>query len=301
MDGVIPLYKPRGVTSADCVYKLRKILHERRIGHTGTLDPDVDGVLPICVGQATKLVNRLLAGGKVYQGEITLGFATTTEDLSGDEVERVFLTQAPTEAEVDAALTKLTGDVAQIPPMFSAVKVNGRRLYEYARAGETVERPVRQIHVFRFQRTAPLVYDATAGVVRFPFTVSCSKGTYVRTLATDCGQLLGVPAVMSSLQRLESGGITLAETVTLAQVTAAMAQADLSTVLRPIETVLATLPAVRLDAAQWQLVKNGGAITLAGSAPEVALFYEDKIKAIYRYQPSRLGNYSAETMLLANQ
>ncbi|WP_125766308.1 tRNA pseudouridine(55) synthase TruB [Lapidilactobacillus wuchangensis] len=300
MNGIMPLYKPRGMTSGDCVYKLRKILHERRIGHTGTLDPDVDGVLPICIGQGTKLVNRLLAGGKVYQGEITLGFATTTEDLSGDVIKRVELTQAPTDEQIDQALLQLTGKIKQIPPMYSAVKVAGRRLYDYARAGETVERPVRQIEVSQFTRTSAVTFDETSGVARFNFEVHCSKGTYVRTLATDCGVILGIPSVMSSLTRLESAGITLAETVTLAQVADAAAAQQLAPVLWPLERVLANLPQVDLTSEQWEKVKNGNSLALNSDAPEVTLVYQQKIKAIYQASAEQPGLYRAQTMLLQN-
>ncbi|MFD1465492.1 tRNA pseudouridine(55) synthase TruB [Lapidilactobacillus mulanensis] len=300
MNGVIPLFKPKGVTSAGCVYSLRKILHERRIGHTGTLDPEVDGVLPICVGQATKLVNRLLAGGKIYQGEITLGYATTTEDATGDEIARIFIEQASTEAEVDQALLAMTGDIQQVPPMFSAVKINGKRLYEYARAGETIDRPSREIHIDYFKRTSAIDYQSTTGEVKFTFEVGCSKGTYVRTLATDLGKKLGYPSVMSDLRRLESGRIELAQTVTLEQVTQAMAAGQLSEVLRPIEQVLSALPQVQLTDDQWQHVKNGGALELTATQPEVALVYDQKIKAIYQAKVTSLGNYVAETMLLGN-
>lgn len=300
MNGIIPLYKPRGMTSGDCVYKLRKILHERRIGHTGTLDPDVDGVLPICVGQGTKLVNRLLAGGKIYQGEITLGFATTTEDLSGEVIKRVELNQAPTATVINQALSQLTGAIKQIPPMYSAVKVAGRRLYDYARAGETVERPVRQIEVSQFTRTSPVTFDASNGVARFNFEVHCSKGTYVRTLATDCGVILGIPSVMSALTRLESGGIDLKQTVTLAEVATAVDQQQLATVLWPLEQVLANLPQVDLTTEQWKKVKNGNALSLTCTAPEVALTYQRKIKAIYQASVDQAQLYRAQTMLLQN-
>ena len=301
MNGVIPLFKPKGVTSAGCVYQLRKILHERRIGHTGTLDPDVDGVLPICVGQATKLVDRIQASGKIYQGEITLGFATTTEDLSGEEIQRVALSQAPTAQVIDDCLAQFVGEVTQIPPMFSAVKVNGKRLYEYARAGKTVERPSRKIQVDYFKRTSDLHYHEDSKTATFTFEVGCSKGTYVRTLATDVGKKLAIPAVMSDLRRLKSGGIQLDQTVTLEEVAAAVDQNQLNQVLQPIETVLAPLPNIELTSQQWQKVQNGGVITTDLTAPEITLTYQDHIKAIYRYQKSALGNYVPETMLLANE
>lgn len=134
MNGIIPLWKERGMTSHDCVFKLRKILHTKKVGHTGTLDPEVEGVLPICIGRATKLAEYVTDEGKVYVAEITLGKSTTTEDATGETVMTKELADISAD-ELQAALTKLTGKITQIPPMFSAVKVNGKKLYEYARAG----------------------------------------------------------------------------------------------------------------------------------------------------------------------
>lgn len=301
MNGLIPLNKPRQMTSAACVYQLRKILHERKIGHTGTLDPDVDGVLPICVGQATKLVNLLQAGGKHYQGEITLGLATTTEDLSGEVIKRQALSKAPCEQEVDASLRQLTGTLQQTPPLYSAVRVNGRHLYEYARAHESVQRPVKTIEVSAFKRTSAIIFDQQQQVARFTFEVICGKGTYVRTLASDCGRLLGIPAVMSDLTRTMSGGINLEQTVTLDQVQTAQEDNKLEAVLWPLEKILAKWPRIDLTLAQWQRVQNGNTLFLNNQQPEVGLYYQDKIKAIYRFKDVPAGNYVAKQMLLANE
>lgn len=150
MEGVVLLHKPKGMTSHDCVFKLRKILREKRIGHTGTLDPDVTGVLPICVGRATKIAQFLTSETKTYEGEVTLGFSTTTEDASGEVVEKQDVNRVITRKEVEEVLAELTGTIEQMPPMFSAVKVNGKKLYEYARAGQEVERPVRTITIHEF-------------------------------------------------------------------------------------------------------------------------------------------------------
>lgn len=142
MEGILPLWKERGLTSHDCVFKLRKILHMKKIGHSGTLDPDVDGILPICVGRATKVVEFLTDSGKVYEGEITLGYSTTTEDASGEIVDLTPVEKVLSNELIDSTMQTFIGEITQIPPMYSAVKVNGKRLYEYARNGETVERPV---------------------------------------------------------------------------------------------------------------------------------------------------------------
>jgi Pseudouridine synthase len=159
---------------------------------------------------------------------------------------------------------------------------------------------VRQIEVSQFTRTSAISFDEASGVARFDFEVHCSKGTYVRTLATDCGAILGVPSVMSSLTRLESGGITLAETVTLAQVAAAAEAQQMAPVLWPLERVLTNLPAVALTAEQWAKVQNGNALDLSSTAPEVTLVYQDKIKAIYQASADQPGLYRAQTMLLQN-
>ncbi|WP_125579848.1 tRNA pseudouridine(55) synthase TruB [Levilactobacillus cerevisiae] len=291
MDGIIPLYKERGMTSFDCVAKLRRILHTKKVGHSGTLDPSVDGVLPICIGSATKVVPYLMASGKMYRGTVTLGFATTTEDLDGEVVERQPLTKPFTLAELTAATTALTGTIRQTPPMYSAVKVNGRKLYEYARAGETVERPTRTITVDHFTLTGVGDFDAAQGTQTVAFEVACSKGTYVRTLAVDLGRQLGVPAVMASLTRHKSGGFTLDQTVTLEQVAAAMANEDLSPVLRSIDYALTEYPHVALSDRVWALVQHGVFLTpdeLDGaSAPEIALTYQGTTKCLYQWSAEK--------------
>ncbi|VDG24565.1 tRNA pseudouridine(55) synthase TruB [Lactiplantibacillus mudanjiangensis] len=290
-NGILPLYKPRGLTSFDCVAKIRKLYQTRKVGHSGTLDPNVDGVLPICIGNATKVVQFLVASGKEYQGSITLGFATTTEDLDGEEVDRQAITTPFTTDEIDAALAKMTGSITQIPPMFSAVKVNGRRLYDYARHGETVERTKRQIEITKFVQREAATYDAATQTQTIYFTVACSKGTYVRTLAVDVGKQLGVPAVMSDLTRLKSGGFTLDQTVTFEQIAASVEAGTAGDLLAPIDIALSEYPQVALTAAQWDRVKNGAFITADEGQqidPDantiVALTYQDSIKCLYSYR-----------------
>ncbi|MDT6980474.1 tRNA pseudouridine(55) synthase TruB [Levilactobacillus zymae] len=293
MNGIIPLYKERGLTSFDCVAKLRHILHTKKVGHSGTLDPGVDGVLPICIGSATKVVPYLMASGKVYRGQVTLGLATTTEDLEGDEVARQVLSQPFSLTDLQAAAAQLTGTIQQTPPMYSAVKVRGRKLYEYARAGETVERPTRTITVTAFTLRDAGTFDAQAGTQTIDFEVSCSKGTYVRTLAVDLGKKLGVPAVMASLTRLKSGGFTLDQAVTLEQVATAVAQDDLATVLRPIDYALQDYPHVALSEKLWGLVKNGVFLSPAeietdpSIVPTVALTYQGATKCLYQWSATK--------------
>ena len=154
--GIINLKKEAGMTSHDAVFKLRKILQEKKLGHGGTLDPDVVGVLPIAVGKATRVIEYMTEAGKVYEGEVTLGYSTSTEDASGEIIDRKPVDENLSEERIDQAMQAFIGDIIQIPPMYSAVKVNGKKLYEYARAGQEVERPQRQVTIRNFERTSPL-------------------------------------------------------------------------------------------------------------------------------------------------
>ncbi|GAY73111.1 tRNA pseudouridine synthase B [Lentilactobacillus kosonis] len=190
MNGVLPLFKEKNMTSFDCISQLRRILHTKKIGHTGTLDPNVDGVLPICVGPATKISELLMQSGKAYRGSITFGVAYDTEDLDGNIIDSKPVEEPLTNQQINDALSRMVGDIEQIPPMFSAVKVNGRKLYEYAREGIEIERKARIIHVDYFKQIEPATYDQDNKQQTIYFEVGCSKGTYVRTLAVDLGKQL---------------------------------------------------------------------------------------------------------------
>ncbi|MDM8220553.1 tRNA pseudouridine(55) synthase TruB [Limosilactobacillus mucosae] len=293
MDGIIPLYKERGMTSFDCVSRLRRILHTKKIGHSGTLDPNVDGVLPICVGQATKVVEFLMASGKQYVGELLVGEATTTQDLDGEVVAQKPVTAPIAEDTIRKAMQKLTGDIIQIPPMYSAIKVNGKKLYEYARAGETVERPKRHVHIERFEMTASS-YDEKNQQQRIRFVVDCSKGTYVRTLAYDLAKELGYPGVMSSLTRTKSGGFELDQTLSLTDIQDAMEAQIMNRYVYPIDYALKSYPHAELSDAQWKKVQNGGWLSdLDTKDQEVALTYQGEVKALYQlkdhvYKPLKM-------------
>lgn len=297
MDGIIPLFKERGMTSHDCVFKCRGIFQTKKVGHSGTLDPNVDGVLPICIGKATKTVNYLMNSGKVYTGEITLGFSTETEDLDGETIEEKEIIEPFTSEEIDDVMNQMTGTMIQIPPMFSAVKVNGRRLYDYARKGETVERPERQITVTSFIQTKTTKYDLENKRQKIYFEVACGKGTYVRTLAVDLGKKLGVPAVMSDLTRLESGGFRIDKAFTLDQLNEAKVNGTLESLLYPIDTALTSFKRYELTTEQWLIVQNGGflAVDSFNNESTVALVYENKIRCLYRLN-SEKNRYQSETM-----
>ena len=269
ISGIINLKKEAGMTSHDAVFKLRKILHEKKIGHGGTLDPDVTGVLPIAVGKATRVIEYMTEAGKVYEGEITIGFSTTTEDASGDVVQTTPLTELDEES-VDKAMSSFEGQITQTPPMYSAVKVNGKKLYEYARAGQEVERPQRQVTITEFVRT---------GTARFTFRVACSKGTYVRTLSVDLGAKLGYASHMSALRRTASAGLTLDLALTLSQISE-MVEAGDESFLLPIEFGVQDLPAVQVTEEDAKEISFGRFISLESQEPLVAAFLGDKVLAI---------------------
>ena len=277
LSGIINLKKEAGMTSHDAVFKLRKILKEKKIGHGGTLDPDVTGVLPIAVGKATRLIEYMQEEGKIYEGEITLGISTTTEDASGEVVEVTPVSPDLSQEMVDQAMAAFVGQVVQIPPMYSAVKVDGRKLYEYARAGQEVERPKRTIEISSFERTSPLV--AEGDLVRFTFRVKCGKGTYVRTLSVDLGARLGYASHMSKLERTGSAGLALDDALTLAEISDLVEKGDFS-FLRPLELGIGDLPTVELTSEQVTEVSFGRRISLNSRADLLAAFYQGKLVAI---------------------
>ncbi|PNZ57968.1 tRNA pseudouridine(55) synthase TruB [Staphylococcus condimenti] len=246
MEGILPVFKERGLTSHDVVFKLRKILHTKKVGHTGTLDPEVDGVLPVCIGNATKVSDYIMDMGKAYEAEVTIGYSTTTEDQTGEVLEKrnVEQDQLSTQ-EIDAAIQSFKGEIEQIPPMYSSVKVNGRKLYEYARNNETVERPKRKVKIYEIERTSePEFHD---GICSFNILIRCGKGTYIRTLATDIGNVLNYPAHMSLLTRIESGGFQIKDSLKLDEVDHLFKQESLQERLFPIEYGLKGLPHIRIS------------------------------------------------------
>lgn len=298
MDGIIPLYKERGMTSFDCVNRVRHIIHEAHVGHAGTLDPNVDGVLPICVGKATKCVDFLHEKPKEYSGELLIGLSTTTEDLDGETVKRQRVESKISDETVKTAMATMMGKITQVPPMYSSVKVNGKRLYEYAHAGETVERPHRQVVINAFQMVVN-DFDPAKGQQRVRFTVKCSKGTYVRTLAVDLAKKLGYPGVMSSLTRTSSGGFNLDQTLSLADLSDLAANQLLSQYVLPLEIVFEDWQHLALNKEQWQAVQNGGWLKTAeipaNADQRIALTYQGRVKALYYQRDS--GHYAPLKMI----
>ena len=251
MNGILCMNKPQDFTSFDVIGKLRGILHMKRLGHTGTLDPMATGVLPILVGTATKACDILPNQDKTYQATVVFGKATDTLDIWGKPLQD-YPEQHVTEAALRALLPEFLGDITQLPPMYSAVSVNGKRLYELARKGETVERPTRTVHIDAITLDA---FDETQQTATL--TVSCGKGTYIRTLLSDMGQRLGGDAVMTALTRTAACGYPLQDCLTFEQVAAAMADGTLEEHLLPTDSLFSSYPKLRLNAAQERMFCNG--------------------------------------------
>lgn len=238
LTGVIPIRKPPGFTSHDIVAKVRKISGIKRVGHTGTLDPDVEGVLPVCLGQATRIVEYVQELPKRYIGTMTLGRATDTQDSSGQVIEEQSVGSIQSE-QVERVFRRFQGEIEQIPPMVSAVKVDGRPLYKWAREGKVVERKPRPVTIYRLQMTG---LDTDGVYPQIQFDVCCSRGTYVRTLCVDLGAELGYPAHLSHLVRVQSGPFFLEDTITLTQLRKIAATAAWDKVLYPVDVVLGHFP-----------------------------------------------------------
>ena len=249
MDGFLVLNKPLGKTSSDCVVFVRKRLPRgTAIGHGGTLDPMASGVLPVCVGAATRLFDYIIDKQKTYVAELQLGVVTDTQDATGAVVEKRSVNV--TEADVRAALPRFIGEIWQTPPMYSAIKRGGKRLYELARRGESVEVAPRACRVDDVRLTASL------GDGRYRLEVDCGKGVYIRTLCHDIGAYLGCGGHMATLARTRAGVFTLENALTLEEVDALGAE-GLEARLLPMDAAIAHLPAVRVEASHRAAVRNG--------------------------------------------
>lgn len=302
MDGILPLWKEKGMTSHDCVFKLRKILGTKKVGHTGTLDPNVEGVLPICIGQATKVAEYITDAGKEYEATVSIGTSTETEDADGMVVSADTTIKRITREEIEQALAKLTGDIVQIPPMYSAVKVNGRKLYEYARKGLEVERPKRIVRIDAIVLLNPQeTYEGEQ--ITFDIRVVCGKGTYIRTLAVQIGELLGYPAHMASLIRTASGTYRKEDCRTLDGVKHLQEAGQIDSLLRPLETALLDFPFVELEEVLSEKVCNGQVLPQHSKLKDhelVVFSREGHAMAIYKKHPSKEGLMKPEKMFPLN-
>ncbi len=261
MNGFLIVDKPAGITSHDVVDAVRRIAGTRRVGHAGTLDPMATGVLVLALGAATRLVQFIDGSDKTYRATLRLGETTTTYDADGDLVERRPVTV--NQADIEAALAGFLGDITQIPPMYSAVKVKGQKLYKLARQGKEIERAPRPVTIHRLDVLAWALPNLTIEVV-------CSAGTYIRSLAHDLGQRLGCGAHLTALIRTAAGGFRLEDAHTLEALDASAQARRLAEVLLPPETALTALPVVTLTPEQEQAVRFGQAVTL-DDAPDAEM------------------------------
>lgn len=293
MNGVLLIDKPSGMTSHDVVFKARKILGTKRIGHTGTLDKEVTGVLVLVVGEGTKLTELLQERPKGYSATVALGYATTTEDSHGEVTAKSDVSSIE-ESAVDIAIESFNGEYNQMVPLYSSVKVDGKKLYQYALNNEDVERPVRKVHIYILTRTSDLMTDGETK--SFDIHVKCSKGTYIRTLAVDIGRKLNVHSHMSKLKRTESCGFTIEQCVSLEE--AAVQH------IIPLEEVLKNEFTVNLsdDPELYFRIKNGQKLpldrTLTENNDRILFINDERLIGLYHkvdedeqiYRPYKMFN-----------
>jgi tRNA pseudouridine55 synthase len=264
IDGILNVSKPVGITSMDVVRRIKRAGKQKRVGHGGTLDPFATGVIPVCMGQATRMMEYLIEGGKEYRGVVELGVETDTYDSTGETTAQAGI-GGVTQDQVAAALASFTGVIEQVPPMYSALKRQGRRLYTLARAGIEVERQPRKVAVFRAVLEAWSPPSAT-------IYVDCSRGLYMRSLAHDLGQKLGCGGHLKSLMRLRSGPFRIEDAVTLEDAERAFASSSWTPLLHPPDTVLSQLRAVIVNRRLEERLRQGQALPagmpMAPSAPE---------------------------------
>lgn len=279
MDGVLVIDKPAGMTSHDVVDRIRKTLRTKKVGHGGTLDPDATGVLIVGVGKATRFLSYSQAAMKKYDALVRFGTSTTTQDASGEVVDR--RAADVDEDQVEHALRTFVGDIEQVPPMVSAVKVGGERLYKKALRGEEVERPARRVTIYEARLTDFRKIGQEPATAEADISVACSAGTYVRTLAHDLGAALGCGAHLGTLRRTASGGFTLDDAVVL--------DAAGPESLKPLADIVRDLPHLELDPDAARRVRSGRPLeNVDMDAPAVALISEGELLGVYRSEGDRL-------------
>ena len=284
-NGIINVYKEKGYTSCDVVARMRGICGQKKIGHTGTLDPDAEGVLPVCLGKATKVCDMLTDSDKVYRAVLQLGVETDTQDLTGT-VLKTGETSGLTEAEVREVVLGFQGEILQVPPMYSALKVNGKKLCDLARAGVTVERKARPVTIYEIQ-------IERIELPEIEMNVSCSKGTYIRTLCHDIGQKLGCGAAMKSLVRLQAAGYRLADAYKLEELQKYKEAGMLKEAITPIEHVFEIYPVLTVKPEFDVMLKNGNkmspqqfqeCIKLQSGLKVRVRMSDGRFAAVYEYQ-----------------
>ena len=286
MDGIINVYKEKGFTSHDVVAKLRGILHIKKIGHTGTLDPDAVGVLPVCIGKGTKLCDMITDTDKTYEAVMLLGISTDTQDISGNVLSKKDV--AVDEKTLIETVDSFVGEYKQIPPMYSAIKVNGRKLYQLAREGIEIERRPRDVYIRSIHINDMNLQDDELSVT---MTVSCSKGTYIRTLCHDIGEKLGCGACMKSLSRTRVGRFYIDDSYTINQIAALNLKGELSSIVTPVDSMF-DYPEIRIKREYDKLLYNGNQLPLsAGKALDGNT--DDKVR-IYNESGEFIGIYSMD-------
>ena len=283
--GLLIINKEKGFTSFDVVAKLRGILHIKKIGHTGTLDPDAEGVLCVCIGKATKLVEELMDHDKEYETTLLLGTVTDTQDISGEVIRHIDQIDV-SENELLGAITHFIGDIDQVPPMYSAKKVNGQRLYEAARNGQEVARKPVRIHI---DDISVIGYDMPRADLR----ISCSKGTYIRTLCNDIGECLGCGGCMERLLRTRVGEYKLSQAHRLSEIEAAAREDEISSLIIPVEEVLSGLPAFLCNEAANKKLINGNRLELSELTPIDGAKPSERIR-VYTHEGTFAAVYRAD-------
>lgn len=290
MNGILNVYKESGYSSHDVVAVLRKILKTKKIGHTGTLDPNAEGVLPVCIGQATKVSELLMEKDKTYQVEFELGFVTDTQDIWGNVIHESSVSATP--EEVKAVANRFVGDILQIPPMYSAIKQNGKKLYELAREGIVLERKARPVRIDSIEDFS------CSGKNRYTMTVQCSKGTYIRTLCHDIGAALGCGARMTALIRTKAGEFTLQTAKKLEEIKALQEKNELCQEIISVEKAF-RLPKlyVKESFSKWLYAGNPIAqenIEFIAEGEEQKLFQGKILYFVYDFRQDFIGIYYKE-------
>lgn len=287
IDGILNVYKEQDYTSFDVVAKLRGILKQKKIGHTGTLDPMAEGVLLVCLGKATKLVDLLTEGDKCYRATMKLGYETDTEDVTGEttaEGDAAVLAQL-TQADVERAILSFVGKYDQIPPMYSAIKKDGKKLYEYARAGIEIKREPRPVEIYAIQDITKEADDT------YSFDVYCSKGTYIRSLCRDIGRKLSCLAVLSGLLRKEVHGFSVTDALTLQEIKVRQADGTLQDAIMPVDALLKQYPAYEITEQAENYLRNGNKLSPRffkdmGERRDtrIRVYHAGKFAALYDYK-----------------
>ena len=269
MNGIIIIDKPMGRTSHDMVYVMRKMTGIKKVGHTGTLDPEATGVLPVCIGSATKVADMLTLSDKCYRAELVLGMTTDTQDADGEVLTECAVNC--TEDEIREAIMSFVGEIEQIPPMYSAIKQNGKKLYELARQGIEVERKKRKVTINSIDI---LKIDGE----RVTIDVSCSKGTYIRTLCEDIGLKLHVGAYMNTLRRTKTGPFTIEDSYTLKELEVLKEKGQLESVLISVDRMFEEYPKILLNPKQVKSITNGVQMSYNGTQGQSYRLYDEKGK-----------------------